>query len=305
MPRARRKPSTPRPLKSDADAFRGDQRLDRLDGLGRLEDELLRLERQRGEMIDRGASEQDISRLDSRIRRLRLKRGDQASVKGRNRDYVRALARVRRRGRTRDYLAALARSVDDLTPELLMAADVYRRARGVDLGFPGLSAEELRAFVNLTPEELRAIGERESLFPGISVAGSDGLNRWTKGRAASDAKGKPVKASSLPPTFKPKARNKRVVRASDGGMAAMADRMWEARLVSGKVVAAFDDALCAAGYDDRIGKAAARVILNELGLNAAAVSLTGKRLRVQRQILSAVITGLSGVSSHLGLRFGG
>ena len=293
MPRARRKPSAPL----------GGMRLnsDRLGTMARADAEIERLQKRRADLAAAGAFD-EVARVDRRISEQRRKIGRMDGARDTGRQYARELSRVRRRGQTRDQLAHLACHVDELRPELLQAADVFRMACGVDAGWPGCSL----SFV--VPDAAASEGS-QPMRGAEQVVSGNSLARFNKARAASgvthsDGSSDKARVMAPPSTFKPKARNKRQRRASDGGMAAMVDRLAGDRAEAARIRAAFYDALRRDGFGGEIEAAAERVILQNMALTVAAKRIRARSSDTRRKILSAMISGLSGVSGLIGLDFG-
>ena len=272
MPRARVKPSMP------VKGIKPKQRRARWDRLGRsaeIEEKIEALSKTRDELVERGNYD-DVARLDRRISDLARKRGDGDVSRSTGKAYARDLARVRRRGRTRDQLAHMACFIEELTPEMLQAADVYRMARGVDAGWPGCSLS--------------------FAVPGAVSEGGVPL--------ISGADQMPAGHASARSTFGPKARNRRYRLPTDGGMAALIDRMAVERDEAVRVVSAFSDAVDEMDVQPVIVRSAEAVILSNVSLNAAAKGVRMQRQEARRKIVSVIITGLSSVANSLSLRFG-
>lgn len=298
MPRGRKQPAKPRDLSLSA--------RDRIGRDQRIRDQIDRMGEERAEMVARGrydeaqAHDRRRSELAKKLARPQALTLDQQARVSVTRRYAFDLAKARRRGKTRDLLAHLARFVDELTPELLQAADVYRMARGVDKGWPGCSLSFIVSeAVNDGGRpviDASRITDRSGPVAKVGQAASDVVHE--DGAVDRVVRRKPR------PTFKPKSRNKVVRRAGDGGMVAMIERRQVEQAEAARILSEFDEAVIGEGYDLAVIRAAESVVLHDVSLTAAAKSISGAGAVVRRQIISAIITGLSAVANSLRLSFG-
>lgn len=259
----------------------------------------------RAELVRGGAPKFDVDRIDRDIdgvdrglTDLRLERSAKAAA------LVKARRDARRKGAPIDKFALVVARSKHLTNWHFRVGEALRGLDEVSMpgSGGGLSGQAGDGDGNIIHDRgYHGADERGEAHygtlatPGV-VAGDD-LAGWQGGRATVDAKGRKLAA---PRTFKPKAV-KRAKRASDGGMAVMAD----AGQRRDRIWAEFMDVAEKAGLDacGRVGCsiAAQEVIRGDSGISEAFTRYVRcRRIDGLDGIQIAMAAGLDAVAHRLG-----